>query len=196
MAAIDTFISTYKPHAESVSRVTGIPAEIILAQAGFESGWKTNPPGNNFFGVKKGTSWTGPTVLIRTKEVLSNSTSGSKFPKVYSVTKRPDGKFTYDVQDHFRAYPTPADSFADWAALVRTRYPVAWSVRHDKTQFAAALKGQGYATDPDYATKLVNVLRSVERRLGLPLTAAAGSVGFLAAVATVAALLASRKGKG
>lgn len=195
MAAIDTFISTYKPHADSVSRVTGIPAEIILAQAGFESGWKSNPPGNNFFGIKKGSSWTGPTVLIRTKEVLSNSTSGSKFPKVYSITKRSDGKYTYDVQDYFRSYSSPADSFADWAALIRTRYPGAWAVRNDKARFAAALKSGGYATEPTYASRLVDTLRSVERRLGLPLTVAAGGGAVLAAAVAAAAVVASRKGQ-
>jgi len=194
MAAIDTFISTYKPHADSVSRVTGIPAEIILAQAGFESGWKSNPPGNNFFGIKKGSSWTGPTVLIRTKEVLSKP--DAKFPKIYSVTKRRDGKYNYDVQDYFRSYPSPADSFADWAALIRTRYPGAWAVRNDKAHFAAALKAGGYATEPTYASRLVDVLRSVERRLKLPLTAAAGGGVALAAAAVAAAVVVARKGQG
>lgn len=194
MAAIDTFISTYKVHADSVAKVTGISSEIILAQAGFESGWKSNPPGNNFFGIKKGSNWTGPTVLIRTKEVLSNSTSGSKFPKVYSITKRSDGKYTYDVQDYFRSYASPADSFADWAALIRSRYPAAWNVRNDKAKFAAALKAGGYATDPSYASKLVGVLRSVEKRLGLPLTVAAGGGAVLAAAAVVtAAVVASKR---
>lgn len=182
-----TFISKFKPHAEAVSRVTGIPAESILAQAGLESGWKENPPGLNFFGIKKGSNWNGQTVLMRTKEVLS--TGNVKFPTVYNVTKRPDGRFLYDVQDHFRAYPTAADSFADWAALVKSRFPKAYVVRNDKAAFAAALKAGGYATDPTYSSKLVAVMNTVEKRLGLPLTAVAGGGGLAVALLVAGAVV-------
>ncbi len=188
-----TFIVKFKPHAEAVAKVTGIPAESIIAQAGLESGWKENPPGLNFFGIKKGKNWSGQTVLMRTKEILSNNTT--KFPTVYSITKRPDGKFSYDVQDHFRAYPSPADSFADWAALVKTRFPKAYAVRGDKAAFAAALKAGGYATDPDYTAKLIGVIRTVEKRLGLPMTAVAAGGGGLVAVLLVAGAVAVFKGR-
>ena len=188
-----TFIDKFKPHADSVARVTGIPAESILAQAGLESGWKENPPGLNFFGIKAGKTWTGPTVLLRTKEILSNNTT--KFPTVYSITKRSDGKYLYDVQDAFRSYQTPADSFADWAALVKTRFPKAYAARNDKAAFAAALKAGGYATDPDYASKLVAVMNSVEKRLGLPLTAIAAGGSGLALVAVAVGAWVMLKGR-
>ena len=162
------FIAKYKPFADLVASKTGIASESILAQAGLESGWKLNPPGNNFFGIKKGTNWTGKTVLIRTKEILGNGTT--KFPRIHSITKRADGRYLYDVDDYFRAYSSPTESFADWALLVQKRFPAAWAARGDKVAFAQALAKGGYATDPSYSAKLIAVLNSVEKRLGLALT--------------------------
>lgn len=194
MAKIDDFIKALKPQAEAVAKVTGIPAESILAQAGLESGWNLNPAGMNFFGIKPGSSWKGSTVLIRTKEYLKADNQGSKFSQVYSIKRQPSGLFLYDVLDTFRAYPSAADSFADWAALIRTRFPAAYAVRNDKAAFAKALQAGKYATDPSYADKLVSVLNSVERRLGVPLTKlAAGAVGLgLAALVGFAALFLRR----
>ena len=172
--AIDSFIRKFQPYADKIAAQTGINAESILAQAGLETGWNEAPKGWNFFGIKTGKSWTGARVLIRTKEVLSSPSVA--FPKVYKVTKRPDGKYLYDVDDWFRSYAGPAESFADWAAVVQRSFPGAWAVRGDKAKFAAALAAGGYATGDNYAGLLVDVLRSVERRIGKPLTAAVEAV--------------------
>ena len=185
--AIDAFLAKFRPYADQIAAKTGINAESILAQAGLETGWNEAPKGWNFFGIKPGSSWTGARVLVRTKEVLSKP--DASFPKVYSVTKRTDGKFLYDVDDWFRSYATPADSFADWSEVVRKSFPAAWAVRDDKAKFAAALAAGGYATAPDYAGLLLSVLQSVEKRLGKQLTAAVevvqGKAWPLAAVAAV-----------
>ena len=172
--AIDSFIRKFQPYADKIAAQTGINAESILAQAGLETGWNEAPKGWNFFGIKTGKSWTGARVLIRTKEVLSSPSV--TFPKVYKVTTRADGKYLYDVDDWFRSYAGPAESFADWAAVVQRSFPGAWAVRGDKAKFAAALASGGYATGDNYAGLLVDVLRSVERRIGKPLTAAVEAV--------------------
>ena len=172
--AIDSFIRKFQPYADKIAAQTGINAESILAQAGLETGWNEAPKGWNFFGIKTGKSWTGARVLIRTKEVLSSPSV--TFPKVYKVTKRPDGKYLYDVDDWFRSYAGPAESFADWASVVQRSFPGAWALRGDKAKFAAALASGGYATGDNYAGLLVDVLRSVERRIGKPLTAAVEAV--------------------
>lgn len=172
--AIDSFIRKFQPYADKIAAQTGINAESILAQAGLETGWNEAPKGWNFFGIKTGKSWTGARVLIRTKEVLSSPSVA--FPKVYKVTKRADGKYLYDVDDWFRSYAGPAESFADWAAVVQRSFPGAWAVRGDKAKFAAALAAGGYATGDNYAGLLVDVLRSVEKRIGKPLTAAVEAV--------------------
>lgn len=172
--AIDSFIRKFQPYADKIAAQTGINAESILAQAGLETGWNEAPKGWNFFGIKTGKSWTGARVLIRTKEILSSPSV--TFPKVYKITKRADGKHLYDVDDWFRSYAGPAESFADWAAVVQRSFPGAWAVRGDKAKFAAALASGGYATGDNYAGLLVDVLRSVERRIGKPLTAAVEAV--------------------
>ena len=47
-----------------------IPALLTLAQAALESGWGEHAPGNNFFGIKAGTKWTGPTQTLMTSEEI------------------------------------------------------------------------------------------------------------------------------
>ena len=56
------FINRYAPHAMEQQIKYGIPASVILAQMAIESSWGTSALArndNNFFGIKKGSSWTG-----------------------------------------------------------------------------------------------------------------------------------------
>ena len=63
----------------------------------------------------------------------------------------------------FRAYESPADSFRDYAKLIRNnpRYENAVGTGTDVASFAAALQKGGYATDPNYASKIVAVANDV-----------------------------------
>src|SRR5690606_1285267 len=65
--------------------------------------------------------------------------------------------------ERFRAYDSPADSFRDYASLIlnNPRYENARGAGRDVASFASALQEGGYATDPNYAKKIVAVAREL-----------------------------------
>lgn len=150
------FVARVWPHAEAVSRRTGIPAHFMVAQAALETGWgQSEPrltdgrPSHNLFGIKAGSSWSGAVVRVRTQEWQ-------------------EGRWQQQVAP-FRAYASYADAFHDYAELLSTpRYAAARSAR-DATGFAQALQQAGYATDPQYARKLQELIGSVAMRQQLAL---------------------------
>jgi flagellar protein FlgJ len=67
--------------------------------------------------------------------------------------------------ERFRAYESPADSFRDYARLIggSSRYENAVGAGDNVAAFASALQQGGYATDPNYARKLVAVANEVRK---------------------------------
>jgi flagellar protein FlgJ len=148
----EDFVRTYLPHAEQAARELGVDARALLAQAALETGWGQSVPCNadgecsyNFFGIKATGRWSGASVSVPTLE----------FEDGLPVRKA----------ERFRAYSSPADSFRDYAALIRNnpRYGDALGAGDDVAGFATALQRGGYATDPNYARKIVAVAREVGR---------------------------------
>ena len=164
------FIKTYKPFALESERKTGISAIFILAQAGLESAWGKSPIGNNFFGIKVPKSLVSSTPkekkqLLRTTEVLSSPNEKHRFPEVISITKRTDGKFKYEVKDWFMKYDTPEESFTDHANFFfrNKRYAKALEVKADPYKFAEEVARAGYATAPNYANSLKELIKEIEK---------------------------------
>jgi peptidoglycan hydrolase FlgJ len=152
-ASKDDFIRNLRPHAEQAARELGVDADALLAQAALETGWGRSVPCNaqgdcsfNLFGIKAGSRWSGATVNVPTLEFES----GIPVRKV----------------ERFRAYDSPADSFRDYAALIRdsSRYANARGTGENVEAFAAALQQGGYATDPNYAQKIAAVASEVRAR--------------------------------
>lgn len=143
------------PHAERAARAIGVDPHALLAQAALETGWGKSVPNTaagtsscNLFGIKAGSSWSGATVNIPTLE----------FEQGVAVRK----------VERFRSYDSPAASFEDYARLIASndRYENARGAGADIATFATALQEGGYATDPQYARKLVAVaeqLRAIDR---------------------------------
>ena len=161
------FIKQYKPFALKSEKKTGISHLFILAQAALESGWGERGVGNNFFGIKVPKNLVSSTPnekkqLLRTTEVLSSA--NAVFPKIFSIKKRTDGKYTYIVLDWFRKYDTPEECFTDHAQFFfkNKRYAKALLVRSDPYKFAEEVAEAGYATDPNYANKLKGVIKTIE----------------------------------
>jgi flagellar protein FlgJ len=149
----DDFISRLRPHAEAAARELGVDPNALLAQAALETGWGRSVPCNangecsfNLFGIKAGSQWSGATVNVPTLE----------FEEGVAVRK----------VERFRAYDSPADSFRDYAALIRdsSRYANARGAGDNVEAFAAALQQGGYATDPHYAQKIAAVASEVRAR--------------------------------
>ncbi len=131
-----TFLAHVAPGAMLSDVVMGVPASITLAQAIIESGWGKTAPGYNLFGMKG----EGP--------AGSTSHVGIEYSHGKRVHRR----------SSFRSYESFAESIEDHARLLatRSRYAAARAVAEDPAAFAKALQGK-YATDPRYATKLMDL---------------------------------------
>lgn len=161
------FIITYKPYALASERKTGISHLFTLAQAALESSWGERAPGHNFFGVKakKDTSLQSKQLLI-TREVLPYKTpKQGQFVQVISITPRKDGKFDYKVKDWFMRYSTPEEGFTEHSNLFlrAPRYAEALKVKADPYKFAEAIAKAGYATAPNYAKILKDIICTIEK---------------------------------
>ena len=134
------FLGMLAHAAQECQRRTGIPASITLAQAALESSWGSRALGNNLFGIKADSSWHGPTVSFKTTEHLAG--------KDVSLT------------DKFRAYASWADGMVDHAQflLKNPRYAACFKETTGEG-WARAVAKAGYGTDPDYAKKLLDIMR-------------------------------------
>lgn len=154
------FVQQHSDAAAAAESATGIPAAFMVAQAAHETGWgrkeirhADGTPSFNLFGIKAGSNWKGPVAEIATTEYV-----GGKPQKVMAK---------------FRAYGSYAESFADYAKLMKDspRYHAAVQAAVSKPNgaqgtaagFAQGLQRAGYATDPAYADKLTRVINTTLR---------------------------------
>ena len=144
------FTAQMQAHAEAASQDSGIPANLMLGQAALESGWgkrqitgSDGTASNNLFGIKAGANWKGKTVDAVTTEYI-NGVPQKRIEK-------------------FRAYDSYADSFRDFANLMQNnpRYGNVLENTANPAAYAQALQDAGYATDPNYASKLKRVIASI-----------------------------------
>lgn len=162
------FVKKLYPFARFTQDKTGISAIAILAQAALESAWGEKAPGNMFFGVKDTDGLNGNEQLIRTIEYSRRM--DLKFPKIISVTpviRNGQKYFRYVVEDYFRKYDTPEQSFTDHAKvfLSAPRYREALKVKSDPYKFLEAVAKAGYATATNYYEALVPVIKMIEKRV-------------------------------
>ncbi len=160
----EEFVKTYLPEAKKEEKRSGFHYLIPLTQAALESGWGSKAIGNNFFGIKDTDGVNGNEQLITTTEYLS--TDKAKFPTVLKIVKA-GNKFKYTVKDWFRKYPSAAMGFADHTDffLKNPRYKKAVAVKDNPSKFFDEIAKAGYATAPDYASQLNQVMKSVIKRL-------------------------------
>ena len=141
------FISELLPPATEAARELGVDPRNLIAQAALETGWGRSQPvdSNNLFGIKAGASWNGASVQANTEEFA--------------------GGESQRVDADFRAYGSARESVQDYVRLIRDnpRYANALNTGSDVQAFADALQRGGYATDPDYARKLVAVAAEIGR---------------------------------
>lgn len=151
------FVKKYFIHAIKATEGTGILPETLICQMMLESAGKSENgyylPGNsglskkhnNFFGVKAIGGWKGKSVNKSTKEFYSGSEK--------------------DIKDNFRVYDSPEDSINDYVSFLTNnpRYKKA-KVFEAKTikEQTEAIKNAGYATDPKYSEKVLQVYKSVQ----------------------------------
>lgn len=134
------YIKKYAPDAMRQQIKYGIPASITLAQGLLESGAGNSElarKSNNHFGIKCHSSWDGP-----------------------SVKYFDDGEMSC-----FRKYRTVLDSYNDHSLFLvtRSRYDFLFDLNvKDYKGWARGLKKAGYATDKQYAKKLIRIIELYE----------------------------------
>ncbi len=142
----EEFVQALWPHAERAAARLGIAPDVLVAQAALESGWGQHQirgahgePSFNLFGVKTGSVWTGGRAQVSTLEFIDG------------VPQR--------KREAFRMYGSIRESFDDYVALVRgnARYAPAVSATSAEG-YLRGLQAGGYATDPDYADKILGIL--------------------------------------
>ncbi len=137
----EAFIASAMPLAKAWEAKTGIPAAYFLAVNGSESNWG-KAPGNELFGIKArpGNASTGP---LATWEAGQGG-----------------------VNAEFSAYPTANASYADFVNLISTspRYAPAWQQfqqDHDPAALFQNLNKAGYATDPQWGSKVASIASGI-----------------------------------
>jgi flagellar protein FlgJ len=144
----DDFIRSIYSHAEEVAKASGLPVEVIVAQAALETGWgkhiMTDAQGNssfNLFGIKADSRWQGESVSVMTTEYRDG------------IVQR--------ERANFRAYDSIEASISDYANFLESnpRYKDALQHADNPEAYARALQDAGYATDPAYSNKLTNIIQ-------------------------------------
>lgn len=137
------FLDQIAPAARASHRASGIPASFTLAQAALESAWGASRlarQGLNLFGVKADRSWKGPTTSMDTREVFN-------------------GKSVM-VPALWRQYGSWAECLADRVEFFKRnkRYAACFNETTGEG-WCKAVAAAGYATDPEYAQKLLAMIR-------------------------------------
>lgn len=152
----DAFVQDVWPYARAAGERLGVEPKLLVAQAALETGWgeavmrrPDGRPSFNFFGIKADSTWEGDRVVKKTLEFRDGVAEQAHEP--------------------FRAYGSAAEGFADYAQLIGSspRYGEARAVSQDPKAYARALQDAGYATDPDYAKKLLAIFSGDTLRSGL-----------------------------
>lgn len=138
-ARCQQFIQSVAPGAISGWNKYGVLPSVTVAQAILESGWGNAAPGNNLFGIKG--SYNGQSIRLKTREVFN-------------------GRSVY-IYDNFRAYPSLNESVEDHGRFlaVNSRYNnLRWDTNY--VSVTNKLHLDGYATAPNYAYSLQNLIRT------------------------------------
>ncbi|WP_448546789.1 flagellar assembly peptidoglycan hydrolase FlgJ [Thalassotalea fusca] len=144
------FVTALTEPAKRVQQQLNVPFEVVIAQAALETGWGQKiiqtPQGessNNLFNIKADSRWQGNKAVKETLEYEQGT----------MVKKR----------EPFRVYDSIADSVNDYIKFLSSseRYQGALKNSSNVEQFLHGLQKAGYATDPNYANKILGTLKKV-----------------------------------
>lgn len=128
-------------YAHQDMQESGILASVTVAQALLESGWgksQLSATYNNYFGIKKGSGWTGPTVTMPTKEVINGQ--------------------TITIKAEFRVYDSPLESLKNHSSILSNSRYSGVKGETDYRKAITIIKNGGYATDPNYVNKICQII--------------------------------------
>jgi flagellar protein FlgJ len=146
ITSANDFVKQLQPYAEQAAKELGVDPKALLAQAALESGWGKSVIKNangsnsfNLFNIKAGRSWQGKQAQVSTLEFEQG------------VAKK--------VQAGFRSYNSFAESFQDYVSFIKSnpRYGDALKQAGNAGNYLRELQQAGYATDPNYAAKVMKI---------------------------------------
>lgn len=144
------FVTALTEPAKLVEKKLNVPFEVVIAQAALETGWgqkiiqtDQGNSSNNLFNIKADARWQGDKTHKETLEFEQGS----------MVKKR----------EPFRVYDNISDSISDYIDFLSNsdRYQDALKQSHNVEHFLHNLQKAGYATDPEYANKIMATLQTV-----------------------------------
>lgn len=147
----ESFVASMKPYAEKAARALGIDSSLLLAQAALETGWGqkvvNNAAGssNNLFNIKADRSWSGERVATQTLEYHQGVPVKEKAA--------------------FRSYQNYEESFNDYVRFLNQNPRYTTALRHggNNEEFIRGIHQAGYATDPNYADKVLSVKARIDQ---------------------------------
>lgn len=144
------FISALTAPAKNVEKSIGVPFEVVIAQSALETGWgqkiiknEQGESSNNLFNIKADSRWQGDKTHKETLEFEQGAMVKKKEP--------------------FRVYESLNESAQDYINFLSSgdRYQSALDKVGNVEQFLQGLQSAGYATDPNYADKIMGALKTV-----------------------------------
>ncbi|MDX5373857.1 MAG: flagellar assembly peptidoglycan hydrolase FlgJ [Pseudomonadaceae bacterium] len=150
-ASAADFVATMLPLAEEAAQKIGVDARYLVAQAALETGWGKSiirqadgSSSHNLFGIKAHGGWQGDSARVLTTEYKG----GAAVKEAAS----------------FRAYDSYRQSFNDYVNFLQGngRYQEALAATDNPESFVRELQAAGYATDPQYARKIVQIARQMQ----------------------------------
>jgi hypothetical protein len=144
------FIAAAVPGAQRGWREFGVPASVTLAQSILESGWGRSGLSSvdkNYFGIKCQSGRFG---------TIANGCH------VYVTDECTKAGTCFSTSAAFRTYATQTHSFRDHGSFLRVnpRYAPAFAYTKDANKFIWNVWKAGYATDPQYYTKVTSLMAS------------------------------------
>lgn len=143
------FVDQLLPLAQKAAAELGVEPKVLIAQAALETGWGRSVIKNrdgsssyNLFNIKAGSAWDGRQARISTLEF--------------------EGGIPTKVMSGFRAYDSYADSFNDYVKFIKEKPRYADAVKQvsNPERYIRELQQAGYATDPHYTGKVMNIYNS------------------------------------
>ncbi|MGS0695578.1 flagellar assembly peptidoglycan hydrolase FlgJ [Shewanella sp. 0m-4] len=148
----DEFVARLYPHAQKAAEALGTTPEVLIAQSALETGWgqkmvkgHQGQQSNNLFNIKADNRWQGDKASVSTLE----------YEQGIAVKQ----------QANFRVYDDIGQSFNDFVSFVSNgeRYQDAMKQAANPQAFIRSLQDAGYATDPKYADKVIQVMKTITR---------------------------------
>jgi peptidoglycan hydrolase FlgJ len=145
------FVRSMMPHAKKAADALGVEPSLLIAQAALETGWgdkvikNARGSSNNLFNIKADSRWQGSKVASQTLEYHQHTPVMEK--------------------SSFRSYPSYKESFDDYVRFLNEnpRYETALRTQTSSEDFIRGVHNAGYATDPSYADKVLQVQAQIDR---------------------------------